>query len=68
MDTPGFSQIDFNKDELDKIVYSFKEFRNSNCQFKDCKHLKEKGCSIIGNKNILKSRYENYLKFVRGEE
>ena len=67
MDTPGFSQIDFNKDDLDKIDYSFKEFRNSNCQFKDCKHLKEKGCSIIDNKNILKSRYDNYIRFIKGD-
>ena len=67
MDTPGFSQIDFNKDDLDKIAYSFKEFRNSNCQFKDCKHLKEKGCSIIGNKDILKSRYDNYIRFIKGD-
>ncbi len=67
MDTPGFSQIDFKKEEIDKIKDSFIEFNNYNCKYKDCKHIKEDGCSIKDNKFILKSRYDNYIKFIKGD-
>lgn len=69
MDTPGFSQIDFNKEDIDKIKDSFIEF-NNNCLFKDCKHIKEQGCNVIDRVNnniILKSRYDNYIRFIIGD-
>lgn len=64
VDTPGFSSIDINNYTLDEIKNSFIEFRNIKCKFNDCKHIDEKGCNIINNPNILKSRYDNYLKFL----
>ena len=45
------------------------EFNNykDKCRYKDCMHLKEDECEIkrmVQNGTILKSRYENYEKFV----
>ena len=68
VDTPGFSSIDINNYSLENIKNSFIEFRNLECKFKDCKHEKEIGCKVIEevNKgNILKSRYENYIRFIK---
>ncbi len=68
LDTPGFSAIDFIGMTNDDIKNNFVEFRNYNCVFRDCRHLNEKDCLIkkmVENSTILKSRYDNYLKFIR---
>ncbi len=67
-DTPGFSALDlnFSKETLKSL---YPEFKGVTCKFQDCSHAKEKGCGVIQaveDGKILKSRYENYLKF-RGE-
>lgn len=67
MDTPGFSSIDFTNVNIDDIKNSFIEFKNIECKFKDCRHLNEKDCIVkerVNNNAILKSRYDNYLKFI----
>jgi ribosome biogenesis GTPase len=64
VDTPGFSSIDISNYTKEDIKNSFIEFRNIECKFKDCNHINEIGCNVKDNKSILKSRYENYLKFV----
>ena len=67
VDTPGFSKIDINTYSLEGIKNSFIEFPKNKCQFNDCKHIKEPNCEVINlvNKNIiLKSRYDNYIKFL----
>ena len=68
-DTPGFSSISFigmkDEDIRDNFI-EFNEYREK-CEYKDCMHLSETNCEIkrqIG-KNILDSRYENYLKFIK---
>lgn len=68
-DTPGFSAIDFkemtNEDIRDNFV-EFNEYRQ-NCPFNDCMHIYENGCEIrkkVEDGTILKSRYDNYLKFI----
>ena len=66
-DTPGFSALDINNMSNEEIRDSFIEF-NVDCQFKDCSHLNEKGCKVVelvNDNKILRSRYENYLKFRR---
>ena len=66
VDTPGFSDIDLTLYSDEEIKNSFIEFNKYNCPYKDCKHLNEKECEVkkyIGTK-ILKSRYENYKKFL----
>ena len=70
-DTPGFSSLDLTNIAKEKIKDSFYEFRNAVCEFKNCNHINEKKCCIkelVNNKKILKSRYENYISFVRNYE
>ena len=68
-DTPGFSSLDFigmtNEDIRDNFI-EFNEYRHE-CEYKDCMHTNEKTCKIkeeLEKGNILKTRYENYLKFI----
>lgn len=69
-DTPGFSSLDFigmsNSDIRDNFI-EFNEYRHE-CEYKDCMHINETKCKIkeeIKKGNILESRYENYLKFIK---
>lgn len=71
-DTPGFSKLDFinmtNSDIRDNFV-EFDKYK-VNCEYRDCMHINEINCGVknsVNNGKILKTRYENYLKFVRGE-
>ena len=66
LDTPGFSALDLTNFKDEQIKESFIEFNNYNCPYKNCKHLNEKECVVkkqVG-KTILKSRYDNYKKFI----
>lgn len=68
-DTPGFSKIDFiGMNEID-IRDNMKEMFNNleKCKYSDCMHVKEDGCHVIelvNNNKIIKSRYDNYRKFI----
>lgn len=68
-DTPGFSALDFDDMTKEDIRDNFIEFNiyRQECPFNDCMHVHEKNCKIKEKVNdgiILKSRYENYLKFI----
>ena len=68
-DTPGFSKISFIGMTKEHIRDNFIEFNTyrDNCEYRDCMHIKEANCEIkkqLIDNNILKSRYDNYLKFV----
>jgi len=68
LDTPGFSSIDFNNMTNEDIRDTFIEFRKDPCPYKDCMHLNEKECHVkksVKEGKILKSRYENYQKFIQ---
>ena len=69
-DTPGFGNIDFPKIDLDIISDLFDEFKDSRtkCKYNNCTHQNEPHCYIkeeVENNNILRSRYENYLRFYK---
>ena len=67
MDTPGFSSLEFNRYTKEQIRDAFIEFLEYPCPFKDCNHTKEEECCVkkeVLNKNIMRSRYENYLSFI----
>ena len=67
-DTPGFSALDLSEFDEEQIKNSFIEFSKYNCFFNDCKHIKEKSCGVIealNKKEILESRYSNYLEFIK---
>ncbi len=70
-DTPGFSALDFEMDKA-SIRDQFKEFETYKeyCKYKDCMHDKEDHCMVkekVEDGTILKSRYENYIQFIRGD-
>ncbi len=70
LDTPGFSDVDTSCYSKEQIRDAFIEFSKYNCPFKDCFHVKEKECTVKENVekgNILKSRYENYIKFLNSK-
>ena len=71
VDTPGFSALDINEEDKNNIRFYFKEFKNDECKFNDCKHINEIGCKIkedLENGKILETRYENYKRMVLGDE
>lgn len=68
-DTPGFSSLSFigmKKEDIRDNMIEFNNYKDK-CRYKDCMHLKEDECEVkrmVENGTILKSRYENYEKFV----
>jgi len=68
-DTPGFSSLDFDnmtkfdiRDNMNEMFDCIKK-----CEYRDCMHLNEKNCEVkrrLENGQILKSRYQNYIKFI----
>lgn len=68
-DTPGFSSLTFigmKKEDIRDNMIEFNNYKDK-CRYKDCMHLKEDECEVkrmVENGTILKSRYENYEKFV----
>lgn len=72
-DTPGFSAISFLEMTNSDIRDNFVEFNiyRENCEYKDCMHDNEINCEIkrkVNSKDILATRYENYLKFIHREK
>lgn len=66
-DTPGFSSLDIDILSNEEIKNTYPEF-NVECEYKNCSHIKEKNCKVkelIAKGDILESRYNNYLKFMR---
>ena len=69
-DTPGFSKISFigmSREDIRDNFIEFNKYRDE-CRYKDCMHDKEDECEIkneVNNSNILISRYQNYLKYIK---
>ena len=68
-DTPGFSAVSFDEMTPDLIRDNFIEFSKyrDKCKYRDCMHYKEDNCEIkekVKTKEILKSRYNNYINFI----
>lgn len=68
-DTPGFSSLNFigmNKEDIRDNFIEFNEYKDK-CKYRDCMHVNEDDCEIkrrVLNNEILKSRYDNYVKFI----
>ena len=68
-DTPGFSSLSFIGMTKEDIRDNFTEFNTyrHDCEYKDCMHVSETKCEVkkqLEENNIIKERYENYLKFI----
>lgn len=69
-DTPGFSDVSFMEMSKEDIRDNFVDFNmyRDQCKYRDCMHDKEDSCIIkekVKEGKIEKSRYDNYLKFIR---
>lgn len=68
-DTPGFSSMSFIGMNNCDIKNNFVEFGKyiGMCKYSDCMHIKDDGCyikALVDKGIILKSRYDNYKKFI----
>ena len=71
-DTPGFSSLSLSMMTGMDIRDNFRDFNmyRDLCKYRDCMHDKEDQCIIknkVESKDILASRYENYIKFIHEE-
>lgn len=69
-DTPGFSDISFMEMTKEDIRDNFIEFNDykGKCKYRDCMHNKEDVCEVknkVNENEIINSRYENYLNFIK---
>ena len=67
LDAPGFSSLEFQNMTKSQVRDSFIEFKNFPCLYRDCMHTNESECMVkhaVHEGEILKSRYENYLKLI----
>ena len=69
-DTPGFSALDFNELTNTDIRDNFIDFEKYKeyCKYQDCMHSEEEDCYVkkmVLDGKILKSRYDNYLSFIK---
>ena len=68
-DTPGFSQLDFDKIEAEELTSYFIDLAAGagGCKFRGCLHRSEPGCAVreaVAAGRIAQSRYEHYVLFV----
>ena len=69
-DTPGFSSFDTDQMEVllkENLQYAFPDFAPylGACQFNNCTHRKEPGCSVraaVDAKQLEDTRYDSYLR------
>lgn len=68
-DTPGFSSLDFETNDIikkDELADCFPEFSDylGLCKFTSCSHINDKGCKIkqaVEDGHIHPSRHQNYI-------
>lgn len=68
-DTPGFSSLDFETNDLikkDELAFCFPDFSDfiDSCKFSTCAHVNDKGCRLIEAVNsgdVMRSRHESYV-------
>jgi len=70
VDTPGFSQLDFQGISSGKLADAFPEFAaySMHCRFRSCLHWKEPDCGVreaVAEGAIAPTRYEHYLHFLQ---
>ena len=67
IDSPGVAIFGLAGLSEYKLAYGYREFQAhiDNCQFNDCRHLKDKGCAVrlaVESGEISNSRYQRFLK------
>ncbi len=75
-DTPGFSSFDTEQMDVllkENLQYAFPDFAPylGKCQFHNCSHRAEPGCSVrqgVENGELERSRYDSYLRLYEKSE
>ena len=75
-DTPGFSSFDTEQMDVllkENLQYAFPDFEPylGKCQFHNCSHRTEPGCSVrqgVENGELEQSRYDSYLRLYEKSE
>lgn len=68
-DTPGFSSLDFETNDLikkDELAFCFPDFVDyiGSCRFSTCAHVNDKGCSLVEavkSGDVERTRHESYV-------
>lgn len=68
-DTPGFSSLDFETNDLikkDELAFCFPDFADyiGSCRVSTCAHVNDKGCSLVEavkNGDVERTRHESYV-------
>ncbi len=68
-DTPGFSSLDFETNDLikkDELAFCFPDFTDyiGSCRFSTCAHVNDKGCNLVEavkNGDVERTRHESYV-------
>jgi ribosome biogenesis GTPase len=73
IDSPGVRDLSITGWRRNQIIKGFVELHrlSERCKFNDCNHSNNEGCAILnalGNGEISKSRYNNFIKFRDAEE
>ncbi|MDA9867262.1 ribosome small subunit-dependent GTPase A [Gammaproteobacteria bacterium] len=73
IDSPGVRDLPITGWKRNQIIKGFVELHrlSERCKFNDCNHSNNEGCAILnalGNGEISKSRYNNFIKFRDAEE
>ena len=73
IDSPGVRDLPITGWRRNQIIKGFVELHklSEKCKFNDCNHSNNEGCAILnalGNGEISKSRYNNFIKFRDAEE
>ena len=73
IDSPGVRDLPITGWRRNQIIKGFVELHrlSERCKFNDCNHSNNEGCAILnalGNGEINKSRYNNFIKFRDAEE
>ncbi|MBO4873585.1 MAG: ribosome small subunit-dependent GTPase A [Lachnospiraceae bacterium] len=68
-DTPGFTALELPEIGEEQLRYYYEEFRGpeQQCAFRDCLHLKEKGCAVrkaAADGTLPVGRYESYCRLL----
>ena len=60
IDIPGFREFGLSHMKENDIIFGYPEFLPLHCQFRDCLHIGEPGCSITQKIQGHEKRYESY--------
>jgi ribosome biogenesis GTPase len=69
IDSPGVAVFGLAEMSAADLAWGFSEFRPylDDCQFNDCRHIRDKGCAVraaVENRSIAVERYERFLKLL----